>query len=203
MLQVMKRRRFITTIASVSALPIGLAAQAPPQRPGMPANEEPTAALEIASLDSAADPLPEFFTVNQYAALTRVSDLLMPKIGTMPGALDAGVPAFLDFLIGESPEAEQIVYVTGLDALNYQATTRFGKTFAMISDSQAHELLAPLRQPWTPEPSTDPLTIFLQQAKSDVRTATTNSQQYAEASAAEGGGGRRMGGGGQYWTTVE
>jgi hypothetical protein len=193
--EVMKRRRFIKTMATASALPAALTAQNP--------TEAPVPALELASFDEAADPLPGFFNAHQFAALTRVSELLFPRYDGMPSAIDAGAPAFLDFLIGESPEGDQEVYVDGLDALNLQAALRFDKPFAEVDEAQAHELLAPLREPWTPEPSTDPLTVFLQRAKADVRTATVNTVQWAEALASRGGGGRRMGGTGQYWLPLD
>lgn len=201
MLQVMKRRRFMATIATASALPVGLAAQ---QTPGRPAGAvASTAPLQLVNIDDAADAQPEFFSPQQFATLTRLSDLLVPKIGDFPGALDAGAPAFLDFLIGESPTADQLAYTAGLDALNYAAATRFDKPFADVDESQASELLAVLREPWSPVPSTDPLVVFLHRAKADVRTATVNTQAWAVASAAQGGGGRRRRGAGQYWTTVE
>jgi hypothetical protein len=189
----MRRRRFIKTIASASALPAALAAQGPAA----------AIALELASFDEAADPLPSFFTANQFAGLTRVCALLVPKYGEMPGAVEVGAPAFLDFLIGESPEADQQIYTAGLDALNFQAALRFDKSFAEVAEAQAHELLAPLRQPWTPEPSTDPLTVFLQRAKQGVRSATVNTQLWTEALASRGGGGRRMTGSGQYWLPLD
>lgn len=193
--EVMKRRRFIKTIASASALPAALAAQSPA--------ETAAPALELSSFDEAADPLPSFFSAHQFAALTRVSELLFPRYDGLPGAVEAGAPAFLDFLIGESPEADQKIYVDGLDALNFQAAMRFDKPFAEVDEAQAHELLEPLRQPWTPEPSTDPLALFLQRAKADVRTATVNTQVWAEALASSGGGGRRIGGSGQYWLPLD
>lgn len=193
--EVMKRRRFIKTMATASALPAALTAQGPP--------DAVAPALELSSFDEAADPLPSFFSANQFAALTRLSGLLMPPYNGMPGAVEVGAPAFLDFLIGESPEADQKIYIDGLDALNLQAAIRFDKPFAEVADAQIDELLAPLRQPWTPEPSTDPLTVFLQRAKADVRTAAVNTQQWAEALAATSGAGRRMGGSGQYWLPLD
>ena len=193
--EAMKRRRFIKTMATASALPAALAAQGPA--------DAAAPALELSSFDEAADPLPSFFSSHQFVALTRLSALLVPPYNGMPGAIEAGAPAFLDFLVGESPEADQKIYVDGLDDLNFQAAMRFDNPFAEVDEAQAHELLAPLRQPWTPEPSTDPLTVFLQRAKDDVRTATVNTQLWAEALASRGGGGRRMGGSGQYWLPLD
>jgi hypothetical protein len=95
-----------------------------------------------------------------------------------------------------------------LDALNLQAAMRFGKAFSATDDSQAHQLLAPLREPWTPEPPADSLARFLREAKEDVRTATVNSHPWAIANSDSGGGRRRGrrgrgGGAGLYWYTIE
>ncbi len=150
--------------------------------------------------DGAAETTPRFFNTQQFAALRKLSDILMPLINGMPGAIEARAPEFLDFLIGASPADRQQLYKDGLDALNAQARKRFKKSFAEVEESQAGDLLAPLRQPWTSEPPADPLARFLQAAKQDVRTATVNSREYSLAGSS---GGRRGGGLGQYWYTIE
>ena len=68
----------------------------------------------------------------------------MPPINGAPGALDAGAPEFLDFLISESPQDRQQLYKVGLDQLNAQAKKRFNKTFAEMDATQTATLLAPL-----------------------------------------------------------
>jgi hypothetical protein len=135
------------------------------------------------------------------AALRKLSELIMPPMNGNSGALEAGAPEFLDFLIGRSPAARQQIYRAGLDALNAQARKRFQKTFAETDAAQSAVLLAPLRAPWSPEPPSDPLARFLQEAKRDIRTATLNSREYSAA--AQGGGGRRFGGGGLYWRPLD
>ena len=162
--------------------------------------QEETAKLETASLDAAGETVPRFFNAAQLAALKKLSDILMPPLNGMPGALEAGAPEFLDFLIGKSPAERKQLYTNGLNTLNAQATKRFGKAFADVTDAQATELLAPLRQPWTYEPPTDPFARFLREAKQDVRNATINSREYAVASS---NGGRRGGGLGQYWYPID
>ena len=146
------------------------------------------------------DALPRFFNAPQFAALRKLCDTLLPPLNSLPGALEAGTPEFLDFLIGKSPAERQHIYTAGLDALNAQATKRFKQAFAQVNDAQVVELLAPLRQAWTYEPSADPLTRFLHEAKQDVRTATQNSRAYTLASST---GGRRGGGIGQYWYPID
>ncbi|HKX29132.1 MAG TPA: gluconate 2-dehydrogenase subunit 3 family protein, partial [Blastocatellia bacterium] len=120
----------------------------------------------------AAETPPRFLNPPQFAALRRLSEILLPPLGGLPGALAAGTPEFLDFLIGASPADRKQIYTAGLDALNAESHQRFGRPYAEVTEAQAAELLAPLRQPWTPDPPADPLARFLREAKQDVRTAT-------------------------------
>jgi hypothetical protein len=157
--------------------------------------------LDYSIADDAGDMQPKFFTPVQFAALRRLSDVLMPSIHETPGALDARAPEFLDWLLSHSPEERRELYRTGLDQLNAQAKKRFGKTFADVDAQQAAEVLTPLREPWTFDPPEDPLARFLRAAKQDVRTATLNSREYASAAAS--GGRRGAAGIGLYWLPLD
>lgn len=192
----MKRRSFIQTLAVTPALAVPVAANdAAPS-----VTQQESAAIEIAVADAAAETHRKFFTALQFSALKRLSGIIMPPMNGLPGALDAGAPEFLDFLIGASPADRQGIYRTGLDQLNSQARRKFGKHYADITNDQAVELLAPLRKPWTYDPPGDPLERFLREAKADIRTATVNSREYVTA---ESSGGRRRGGVGQYWYPID
>lgn len=158
--------------------------------------------LETAAVDLAGDPVPHFFTAGQYSALRKLSDLLQPAVNGTPGALDAKVPEFLDFLISVSPADRQQLYQGGLDALNAAATAHGSKSFADLGAADAASVMAPLREPWTYEPPSDPLAHFLREAKHDVHTATANSREFNKAGAAAGGG-RRFGAQGLYWLPIE
>jgi hypothetical protein len=216
-----KRRRLLKALVAAPAVPSLLAQQAPQNDrprpdspvpppsegapPPSPYNRTPPASVEgpkldITIADDAADPLPRFFTGPQLAALRRLSNVLMPPMKGAPGAVDAGVPEFLDFLLSESPEDRQKIYRAGLDALNAQSQKKAGKPFAEVDDAQAAALLAPLRDPWTYEPPKDPLAHFLHAAKQDVRNATVNSREYVTSSSA---GGRRGAGSGLYWYPLD
>jgi hypothetical protein len=189
----MRRRRFFQSLALAPAASLLPAQQ---QSPPAPAELK----IETSIADQAADTVLRFFNPSQFAALRKLSDILMPPMNGAPGALDARAPEFLDFLIGASPNDRRQVYVAGLDALNSGAAKRYRKPFAELDMSQAAVLLEPLRAPWTFEPPADPLARFLVAAKQDVRTATVNSREYNAASA---GGGRRTGGGGLYWYPID
>jgi hypothetical protein len=208
----MKRRRFFKTLAALPAAPALLAqAQSPtPQAPQTPAAQPPptggrggggrfgaanTPTFEDTSPELVAEAEPRFFTPAQFAALRRLSALLMPPLSGSPGALECGAPEFLDFLIGASLPDRQKLYRGGLDTLNAKAKKSFNKAFADLSDADADAVIRPLLVPvaWVQEPPKDPTVQFAVEAHRDIRTATQNSREWANAAAASG---RRRGGGG-------
>ena len=192
----MKRRRFVQALIAAPAVPAALAQQPAPPAPAPSLEGIPK--IGIAVPDAGAETVAKFFSKEQFAALRRVSEILMPPgaggAGS-PGALDAGAPEFLDFLIGASDAARQRVYRSGLDALNAQARKNFNKSFSDLDASQAESLMSALHQPWGYQPPADPAAEFLQSAKQDVRTATLNSREYSV--------GRRFAGSGLYWYPLD
>jgi hypothetical protein len=144
--RLMKRRRFLTALAAAPAAP-ALLAQQPEQPPAAPAPTDsvpPSAPpanpggfgaqnvpkLDVTVPDGVAEPEARFFNAQQFAALRRLSDILLPPLKGNPGALDCGTPEFLDFLTGASPADRQQLYKNGLDGLNSKAKKQFGKLFA-------------------------------------------------------------------------
>jgi hypothetical protein len=197
----MKRRRFLQALATAPAT--GLIAQQPAQPPpppqAVPAVAIQLPALDLAVADAAAETVLHFFTAPQFAALEKLGGILMPASNDAPGAIDARASEFLDFLLSESPPERQQLYRAGLDGLNAQAKRRFTKPFADLEADQAAELLAPLREPWTYQPPTDPVARFLQAAKLDFRTATMNSLEWSAAAKSAG----RRAPSGLYWYAID
>lgn len=58
---------------------------------------------------------PQFFTPAEYLALERLTDLIIPRDDT-PGAKDAGVSEFIDFMAANDPEI-QAPFRAGLEQL--------------------------------------------------------------------------------------
>ena len=143
----MKRRRFLKAMVAAPAAPALFVQQAPaPSNPASahpgPSNRRGVTVAELPKLestvaDAAAEMLPGFFNAQQFAALRKLSDILMPSLKGQPGALETGTPEFLDFLIGSSLPDRQQLYRTGLDALNAQAKKRFDRPFAELETAQA------------------------------------------------------------------
>ena len=196
MIPSMKRRRFLQALAAAPAAP-ALQAQPAPANAPLPGTDIP--ALSVAVPEAAADPVPHFFSPQEFAALRKLSDILMPAGNGVPGALDAGAAEFLDFLIGASSGERQQVYREGLKALEAESKKRLGKSFAGIENAETDLLLAPLSESWTYEPPADPLARFLRAAKEDVRTATVNSREWSLAAPSNGRRSRR----GLYWLPID
>ena len=195
----MKRRQALQSLAGISvagALPLRALAQ---QEAAARTIAE-TPKLDTAVADSAAEALHPFFSADQFAALERLAEVLMPAAGDSPGAKDAGVAQFLDFLISASPAARQAQYRDGLDKLNAGARSRYGKTFAQLAPVEIDTLLASFGEAWIYAEPADSLAQFLRAAKMDVMHATMNSRQWSEARAKRS---RRASGLGMYWYPVE
>jgi hypothetical protein len=159
--------------------------------------------LPIAPLvpDSVAQTNASFFNHQQFATLRRLSEILLPPLKGYPGAIDAGAPEFLDFLIGASPADRQQMYQSGLDRLDTEARQRFGMPFAQAQKAQADQLLQPWMKTWmTDHPPTEPYAHFINIAHSDIRTATINSQAWSKAASAAGEKEQDMG---LYWYPVD
>jgi hypothetical protein len=196
----MKRRRFLQALAAAPAAPALLGQQpAPPAAPAA-ADAAAAAPLDFSIPDEGAEPVTGFFNPRQFASLKRVCDLLMPAAPGSPGAIEARVPEFMDFLIGDSPLERRQLWLRGLDALESQSQAHFRKSFADTDAAQADTLFAPLHQPWAYELPDDPVARLLAAAKLEVRSATYNSY---ERNLAASGGTLRRGGGGLYWLPVE
>jgi hypothetical protein len=206
----MKRRRFLQAVAATPAVS-ALVAQQPPTPPpasapaGRGGGFGPTSVEKLKSIeaDTAGEGKPSFFTAAQFAALRKLGEVLMPPVKNNPGALDAGAPEFLDFLISVSPGERQKLYRDGLDALNAQAKKQFGKSFAEVDGAQAGTILKPLLVviEWPQDLPKDPLKHFVAQVHQDLRTATMNSREWAAVGASSGR--RRFGGTGLYWNPID
>jgi hypothetical protein len=83
---------------------------------------------------------PKFFTAHEYATVGVLVDLIIPRDERSGSATDAGVPAFMDFMMIDQPR-RQIAMRGGLAMIDRLATDRFGKRFVNGSDRERKALL--------------------------------------------------------------
>lgn len=187
----MRRREFVWMVAGVTIAPVELLGQRQTQTslPPPPAPVPWTLGL------NAKTPIPKtleedaiaktdltFFSHVQFATLVRLSALLLPTLGAMPGAVEAETPAFLDFLIGGSPASRRNLYTGGLDWLEAASRQACHMAFAHTSDVQGDNLVRPWLRTWmTDHPPTEVHADFINIAHADIRLATMNSRAWNEA----------------------
>ena len=85
---------------------------------------------------------PQFFTAREYAMVERLAHIIIPSDGT-PGAKEAGVAEFIDFMVANDP-APQYSFRMGLAWLNAYSEQTAGKRFVELSEEQQTSLLEPL-----------------------------------------------------------
>lgn len=200
----MKRRRFLQAAPVAAAfVPQSAGAQQQQQqqqqRPQATQSQQmgvanaPIVHLDTAMPDEAGTAVgPKFFTPTQFATFKKLCAILMPAgANGAPGAVEAQVPDFMDFLLSQSPADRQHMYRAGLDGLKG------------LDDANAARMLVPLKQTWTYDPPKDPVAKFLRQAKIDIRQATMNSREWVKSAGSSGGGRRGVTGTGLYWNTLD
>lgn len=84
----------------------------------------------------------QFFTPSEYSVVDQVSELIIPKDDS-PGAHDAGVAEFIDFMVAHDEEV-QFRFRTGITWLNAFAFENHGRQFPALSPEQQEALLARL-----------------------------------------------------------
>ncbi len=114
------------------------------------AHEHATAAQAQAAAKASAF-RPKFFTAHEYATVTVLVDLIIPRDERSGSATDAGVPAFMDFMMIDQP-LRQVAMRGGLALVDRLSTERFGRRFVSASDAQRRQLLDEIAYVSNPDP---------------------------------------------------
>ena len=83
---------------------------------------------------------PKFFTAAEYQTVRVLSDLIIPADDRSGGAIEAGVPEFMDFTMLDQP-TRQVAMRGGLAWLDLECQRRFDKTFVGATDAQRQAVL--------------------------------------------------------------
>ena len=71
-----------------------------------PAAHEHAAAQKTASAGRKGPYKPKFFTAHEWATVTMLADIIIPKDEKSGSASDAGVPEFIDFTMTDQPDMQ-------------------------------------------------------------------------------------------------
>lgn len=83
---------------------------------------------------------PKQFTTDEWRLVRLLADYVIPRDARSGSATDAGVPEFMDFMLGENAGMRTWMK-NGLGWMNAECRTRFGKGFVSCSDAQRREVL--------------------------------------------------------------
>lgn len=93
----------------------------------------------------------KFFTDLEMATITVLGDIIIPKDDRSGSASEAGVPAFIEFIVKDKPEL-QVPMRGGLRWLDMQCLKRYDKAFTDCSKEQQVEMLDQIAYPETAKP---------------------------------------------------
>lgn len=97
--------------------------------------------LEGHAKEPGADWKPSVLGKNEWAVVSRIADIIVPRTDT-PGALDVGVPAFIDTMLKEVySKASRERYLQGLHDFDAAAKAAHGKSFLELSAPQQKALV--------------------------------------------------------------
>ena len=88
---------------------------------------------------------PQFFTAHEYATVERLADLMIPG-DDRPGATDAGVSEFIDFMVWSDPSI-QYRFRYGLTWLDARSRSAHRKPFLEVNEAAQKEILDGLAYP--------------------------------------------------------
>jgi len=83
---------------------------------------------------------PKFFSAHQYQTLSVLCETIFPKDDHSGGAIEAGVPEFIDLLTSENRDY-QVTIGGGLMWLDGQCADRYNQTFLSATPDQKSEIL--------------------------------------------------------------
>ena len=95
---------------------------------------------------SGAKPAPKFFNAREYATIVALSDLIIPKDDRSGSASEAGVPEFIDYIVGAQTD-RQVAMRGGLGWLDNECRERFDKAYLDCTEAQRRQVIDDIAWP--------------------------------------------------------
>jgi hypothetical protein len=118
---------------------------------------------------------PRFFTAHEYATVTALGDLIIPKDDRSGSASDAGAPEFIDYIVAEQSERQTAIR-GGLAWLDTQCRARFDRTFLDCADADRRKVLDDIAWPKRAKPELSQGVRFFNTMRDLVATGFWSSQ---------------------------
>ncbi|HEU4700469.1 MAG TPA: gluconate 2-dehydrogenase subunit 3 family protein [Gemmatimonadales bacterium] len=120
---------------------------------------------------------PQFFTPHEYATVTLLGDLIIPRDERSGSASDAGAPAYLDYALREiESDAARTEIRGGLAWLDAECGRRYGKTFLQAAPAERTAVLDDIAWPKQARKELHPGVVFFSDFRDLVATAFWSSR---------------------------
>ena len=117
-----------------------------------PESVREAAALARAALARGIPYEPKNFTAHEWEMVRLLVDLIIPKDERSGSATEAGVPEFMDFMLGDDPDLQTPIR-GGLAWLDRTCDDRYGKTFVACADAERAAVLDNIAWPKKAKPA--------------------------------------------------
>ena len=107
----------------------------------------------------------KFFTTAELATITVLADIIIPKDEKSGSASDAGVPAFIEFIVKDMPD-NQVPMRGGLRWLDITCLKRYEKSFVDCSKGQQLQLIDEIAYPALAKPEMQQGVTFFNRMRS-------------------------------------
>ena len=94
---------------------------------------------------------PKNFTAHEWETVRQLVDLIIPKDERSGGATEAGVPEFMDFMLGDDPDLQTPIR-GGMAWLDRTCDDHYGKTFVACADAERGAVLDAIAWPKKAKP---------------------------------------------------
>ncbi|TAG21047.1 MAG: gluconate 2-dehydrogenase subunit 3 family protein [Cytophagia bacterium] len=173
----MKRRDTLRTLAATAfgaaVLPTEAAATPPPTGP-VPV-KIPGGRLKEEAIRDAKLMADKFFTPHELKTVTALCDIIIPADDKSGSASQAGVPAFIEFMMKDQPQ-HQTPMRGGLMWLDNQSNKRFGKKWIDCPKNQQMELIDLIAYPAKTKPDVKQGVAFFNMMRNFTATGFFTSQ---------------------------
>jgi hypothetical protein len=94
---------------------------------------------------------PKNFTAHEWETVRQLVDLIIPRDARSGSATEAGVPEFMDFMLGDDPDLQTPIR-GGLAWLDRTCDDRYGKSFVACADAERATVLDDIAWPKQAKP---------------------------------------------------
>lgn len=141
------RRKMLKVLGAAPAM----AGMAWTEAEAQQAHQHAQQARRSAAGAKAATYKPKFFTPHEYATVTALANLIIPKDERSGNASEAGVPEFIDFMMVDQPD-RQLMMRGGIKWLDSECRKRYGQPFVKCAAAQQTEICDAIAYPAKAKP---------------------------------------------------